>query len=85
MGSITEKKICIDCKMEYKPTSNVQKRCPECRATKQATTSLHRNNRKSPEKCINKACQNGNKELIQRLMRQREDIDTTIRVLQEMA
>lgn len=25
-------KVCIDCKKMYKPTSNVQKRCPECKA-----------------------------------------------------
>jgi len=31
-GEITvTKKICCDCKKEYKPTSNVQKRCPECK------------------------------------------------------
>jgi len=24
-------KICVDCSKPYKPTSNVQKRCPACR------------------------------------------------------
>jgi hypothetical protein len=24
-------KICVDCKKPYKPTSNVQKRCPDCK------------------------------------------------------
>ena len=30
-GVTVTKKICCDCKKEYKPTSNVQKRCPECK------------------------------------------------------
>ncbi|MEW6485773.1 MAG: hypothetical protein AB1423_14365 [Pseudomonadota bacterium] len=30
MGGVTSSKVCVDCKQEYKPTSNVQKRCMEC-------------------------------------------------------
>jgi ssDNA-binding Zn-finger/Zn-ribbon topoisomerase 1 len=30
--TVTGTKTCIDCKNEYKPASNVQKRCPNCKA-----------------------------------------------------
>jgi len=30
MSFVTEIKTCIDCRKEYNPTSNVQKRCPDC-------------------------------------------------------
>jgi hypothetical protein len=33
-GVVMSEKICIDCKKTYKPTSNVQKRCEECREKK---------------------------------------------------
>ncbi len=33
-GKVVASKVCTDCRREYKPTSNVQKRCPECKAKK---------------------------------------------------
>lgn len=32
MPGVTSAKICIDCGKEYAPTSNVQKKCPACKA-----------------------------------------------------
>jgi DNA-directed RNA polymerase subunit RPC12/RpoP len=31
---VIQMKKCVDCGQEYQPTSNVQKRCPECRNKK---------------------------------------------------
>lgn len=43
MAQTCKVKICVDCKKEYTPTSNVQKRCPSCMKThrfpSQRTTS----------------------------------------------
>ncbi|MBN1131192.1 MAG: hypothetical protein JXA71_19535 [Chitinispirillaceae bacterium] len=34
MPQACKEKSCIDCKKSYQPTSNVQKRCPECMKAK---------------------------------------------------
>ena len=35
--AVTGLKNCVDCKEDFKPTSNVQKRCLKCKAAKKAT------------------------------------------------
>ncbi|HDH51242.1 MAG TPA: hypothetical protein ENH31_00460 [Nitrospirae bacterium] len=31
MAGIVKEKTCVDCEKTYEPTSNVQKRCPDCK------------------------------------------------------
>lgn len=49
---VISSKVCVDCGTGYKPTSNVQKRCPECKAKfreikKQRDREYHKNKRLS--------------------------------------
>jgi predicted Zn-ribbon and HTH transcriptional regulator len=37
---VTHEKNCIDCHEDFLPTSNVQKRCPKCKANKTIKTPL---------------------------------------------
>lgn len=42
MAHNCKEKVCVDCGKPYTPTSNVQKRCPDCMGKKKNTPPLPR-------------------------------------------
>lgn len=91
MPAVTSSKICKICGKEYKPTSNVQKFCPECASEhkkdmqKRSNEKRKRKYRVNPIRPVSPILEksNGNLNILQKLISERNRIDEAIKTIEQ--